>query len=87
MKKITWKELDRCTDADAVAELLRQRNIKGKLHLVDQCPLAVATGWCVGYLTRYCLTRNGVVREELTVAETEFVHLLEKEQMFRDLVQ
>lgn len=66
---ITWEELDRLLYPEDIADLLRALGIKGVMHDMENCPLALATGCPVGYLFRY----NGRCREMLTAAEFWFV--------------
>lgn len=66
---ITWEELDRLRYPEDIADLLRARGIKGVVHDMENCPLALATGCPVGHLFRY----NGRCREMLTPAEFRFV--------------
>lgn len=66
---ITWEELDRLRYPEDIADLLRARGIKGVVHDMDNCPLAVATGCAVGHLFRW----HGLNKVLLTPAEMQFV--------------
>lgn len=49
---LTWAELDTCTTAEQIVQLLRVHNIKGQQNSPTDCPLAIATGDYVNGDTR-----------------------------------
>jgi len=79
---LSWAEIDALTSADAIAELLRSKGVKGCLGGEGgDCPLEAATGdEGVGYRTRY---QNGGL---LTEAERSFVRRFDNRE-WPDLIE
>jgi len=85
-KKLTWKQLNACTDADAIAALLRQHGIVGKRHLVDESPLAKATGWNIEAESRWRFSSPfKIIRKPLTRAQAEFGYLFDTQDQYVEL--
>jgi hypothetical protein len=70
---ISWDDLNRCTTADEIADLLQRNGVRGIPQNKSQCPLARVTGWRIGAHNAY--TDHEI--RPLTPAQQEFVELFD----------